>query len=309
MHNLYWKTSGQIYSLIEKPFKSEADLEKYLFDNQEILGGDIYIIHRQIRTGSREGIPDMLGVDQDSRICILELKNHEADEDILPQALSYAMWADTNPDSIKAIWLESADKPDDIEIDWDHLDIRVILIAPTFKNTVSRMADKIGYQIDLVEIRRYSFEDEEFLFVEYVTAEPQRKAITTKVKEDWDWERYQQQHGDEATEQFRSAVSAIAAMVDKYGWDLPHNINKSTTGFKLGNRVVFSVNWGGIYTWKIFMPLPPEAIEDYSAQNWRLKYYEKYRHAQFYPLNPSDPHIEELEPYFVTAYKYISGTR
>ncbi len=65
-------------------------------------------------------------VDCDARICIIELKNDEASEDILPQALGYAICAETNPDSIRAIWLESKQKPEDIEIDWDKLDIRVI---------------------------------------------------------------------------------------------------------------------------------------------------------------------------------------
>ena len=59
-------------------------------------------------------------MDQDSRACILELKNEEAGEDILPQALRYAIWAETNPDSIKAIWLESKRKPEGIELDWEN---------------------------------------------------------------------------------------------------------------------------------------------------------------------------------------------
>jgi hypothetical protein len=61
MRNLYWKSQGQTRTLAEKPFATEAELEEYVFHNQEILG-DISIIYRQIRTGSRQGIPDMLGV-------------------------------------------------------------------------------------------------------------------------------------------------------------------------------------------------------------------------------------------------------
>jgi len=144
MLNLYWKSGEQTRSLIEKPFPSERDFEKYIFDNQDILGGDVFIIRRQIRTGSKQGIPDMLGVDQDARVCIIELKNQEAGDDTLPQALSYAIWAETNPDSIKAICLESKQRPEDIEIDWDKLEIRVILAAPSFSSTVPRMAGKIG---------------------------------------------------------------------------------------------------------------------------------------------------------------------
>jgi hypothetical protein len=119
MQNLYWKTTGQTRTLIEKPFQTEAEMEKYIFDNQDLLG-DVSVTYRQIRTGQKQGIPDMLGVDQDARVCLIELKNQPADEDILPQALGYAIWAETNPDSIKAIWLESKRKPENIEIQPGH---------------------------------------------------------------------------------------------------------------------------------------------------------------------------------------------
>jgi hypothetical protein len=309
MLNLYWKSSGQTRSLIEKPFKSEAEFEKYIFENQDILG-DIYIIHRQIRTGSKQGIPDMLGVDQDARICIVELKNEEADESILPQALGYAIWAETNPDSIKAIWLESKRKPEDVEIDWDSLDIRVILIAPSFKSTVPRMAGKMGYTINLFQVRRYCFEEDEFLAVEVVEDKPQPKVSTTKTMGDWDWEYYESEHGKEATAQFHQAVDAVAALVARMGWDLPYNLNKYYTGFKLGNKVVFSVNWGGTYAWKVNIKLPREAAERFQGQDWEFQTYDQtFRNAIFRPLHPESPGIEELEPLFVEAYKYISGTK
>src|SRR5271157_3119898 len=140
MTNLYWKTKNGTLALDPKPFKTEAEFEQYIFDNQDMLGGDITIIYRQIRTGSKQGIADMIAVDQDSRLCIIEVKNVEADESILPQALGYAVWAESNPDSLRAIWLESKSRPDSIQIDWDKLELRIILIAPSFKNTVLNMA-------------------------------------------------------------------------------------------------------------------------------------------------------------------------
>jgi len=310
MLNLYWKSREQTRSLVEKPFKSEAELERYIFDNQEILGGDIYIIHRQIRTGARRGIPDMLGVDQDSRVCILELKNGEADEDILPQALGYAIWAETNPDSIKAIWLESKEKPEGIEVDWDNLDIRIILVAPSFKSTVPRMAGKIGYPVDLVRVRRYCFEEEEFLAVEVLEDTSQRKVSTTKVMEGWDWEFYESEHGKEATAQFRSVVEAVAALVAEQGWELPYNLNKYYTGFKLGNRVVFSVAWGGTYAWNLRFKLPEDLAKGFKGQLWEFQRYDSSFHeAVFRPLKPDSPDIVELKPLFIEAYQYISGRR
>jgi hypothetical protein len=41
--------------------------------------------------GNKQNIPEMLGGNLDSKICIIEMKNVEVGEDILPQVLSYAI--------------------------------------------------------------------------------------------------------------------------------------------------------------------------------------------------------------------------
>jgi hypothetical protein len=307
MQNLYWRTNDQTRTLIEKPFQTEAEMEKYIFDNQDLLG-DVSVIYRQVKTGQKQGIPDMLGADQDGRICIIELKNQLADENILPQVLGYAIWAETNPDSIKAIWLESKDRPENIVIDWDNLDIRVILIAPSFKNTVPRMAIKMGYPIDLFQIKRYSFEDNEFIAVEVVEEAPQLKITTTKGVTSWDWDYYESEHGKDATQQFRQAVEAIDAFVKKQGWNLPHNLNKYYTGFKLGNRVVFNVAWGGTKAWKLKFKLPKEIISGFKGKHWEFQNYDDaFGEAIFRPLKSQSPDISELQDFFLEAYKRVSG--
>lgn len=308
--NLYWKNDAKFQNLVETPFASERELEAYIFDNQEILGGDISIIHRQIRTGSKQGIPDMLGVDQDANACIVELKNVEADEDILPQSLSYAIWAETNPDSIKAIWLESKHKPDDIELDWDNLDIRIILVAPSFKATVPRMVGKIGYRVDLIEVRRYVYEGNEFVLVENLETAPGPRAKTTKVLGDWDWDYYEEKHGAAATAQFRKAVGNVEAFAQRQGWSLPFNLNKDYTGFKLGNRVVIAIGWAGSKAWNIQLKLPEDFDHGFQGEFWEFQRYDSAFHNALYrTLNPDDPNIEELEPLLLAAYEYVSGRK
>lgn len=73
MLNLFWKSDKQIKSLLAKPFTNEDEFEVFLYKNPEFLQ-DIFILKRQVQTGSKQGILDMLGIDQDSRICIIELK-------------------------------------------------------------------------------------------------------------------------------------------------------------------------------------------------------------------------------------------
>jgi hypothetical protein len=317
MLNLYWKTNGQTRNLIDKPFPSETELEDFIDKNQDLLG-DVYVFSRQVITGQKQGIPDMLGVDQDGRICIIELKNQTAEESILPQALGYAIWVETNPDSIKAIWLEHKHKQKNIVIDldeldkklnWDKLEIRAILIAPSFKLTVPRMAPKMGYRIELVQIRRYAFEDNEFVSVEIIEEAPQPKIISTKTGKKWDWEFYESEHGKEATGQFQKTVELIAAYAKKQGWELPSNINKYYTGFKLGSKVVFSVGWGGTRAWKIYMKLPKDLASGFKGKNWEFQAYnDVFGEAVFRPLNPQHPSVTELEGFFLEAFKRVSGT-
>jgi hypothetical protein len=307
MLNLYWKSDAKMRTLIEKPFASEMALEVYLYTNEDLLD-DVSIIHRQIRTGNNQGIPDMLGVDQDGRVCILELKNVEADEDILPQALGYAIWAETNPDSIKAIWLESESKPEDIEIDWDNLDIRVILVAPGFKETVPRMVGKIGYDVDLVQLQRFCFDDQEFMLVDVLEEPEPTKIVTTKPKGDWDWDYYASEHGQEATAQFRRMLEAVNAYVQQQGWGLPYNLNKNYAGFKLGNRLVFSVAWGGTYAWQLRLKIPEAIAETFQGEDWEFpRYSEQFKEAIFRPVDPENTDVRELAPFLDAAYENISG--
>jgi len=105
MADLFWKTSKGVKALLATPFKSEEELERIVFENSELLE-DIFLLKRQVRGGSKSGIPDIIGIDSDGNICILEMKNCAVDAAIIPQVLQYAFWAESNPDSIKSLWLE-----------------------------------------------------------------------------------------------------------------------------------------------------------------------------------------------------------
>ncbi len=309
MLTLYWKTNGQTRNLLAKPFKSEAEFEAYVFNNPELLG-DVYILHRQIRTGNKQGIPDMLGVDQDARICIIEMKNIEVGEEILPQVLGYAIWADTNPDSIRAIWLESQNKPEDIEIEWDNLEIRVIIVAPAFSPSLPRMAAKIGYPIELVKIQRFGFEEkDEFLIADVIEEQPSQRVSTTKVMGDWTWEFYEKEHGKDAVVNFHRVVDNIAEFVKRNKWELPYNLNKYYTGFKLGNKVVFSVGWAGTHAWHVRAKISEEDAKGFQGKNWEFQRYDTpFNEAVFRPKNKSFD-IDELAPILTLAYHRVSGTK
>ena len=164
MANLFWKTKEGTKSLLSTPFKSEEEFEKLIFNTPEILE-DIFLIKRQIRGGNKSGIPDIVGIDNDGNICIVEMKNVTVDATIIPQVLQYAFWAETNPDSIKSLWLEADDKPDDLVISWDDCKVRIVVIAPKILSSSLDIVEKINYQVDLIEVSRWIEGDNQLLFV------------------------------------------------------------------------------------------------------------------------------------------------
>ena len=134
MANLFWKTKQGTKVLLATPFKTEDEFEKLIFETPEILE-DIFLIKRQIRGVSKSGIPDIVGIDNDGNICIVEMKNINVDASIIPQVLQYAFWAETNPDSVKSLWLEYENKPDELSISWDSFQVRIIVIAPSISRS------------------------------------------------------------------------------------------------------------------------------------------------------------------------------
>ena len=139
----------------------------------------------------------MIGIDKDCRVCVIELKNRPVTAEVLPQVLGYAIWAETSPDSVKNLWLESKEKPEGVEVDWDNMEIRIIVVGPSFESNVLKLASKIEYQIDLLKIQRFTFEEDDFLLVEVLEEEIQPRAGTTKTLVTYDREFYESFHGKE----------------------------------------------------------------------------------------------------------------
>jgi hypothetical protein len=149
---------------LSTPFKNEEEFEKIVFETPEILE-DIFLIKRQVRGGKKSGIPDIVGIDNDGNVCIIEMKNVTVDPSIISQVLEYAFWAETNPDSIKTLWLESKEKPEDININWDGFQVRIIVIAPGIRRSTLSIVERINYQVDLIEIRRWMRDNDQLLLV------------------------------------------------------------------------------------------------------------------------------------------------
>ena len=230
MANLFWKTKDGTKSLLATPFKTEEEFEKLIFKTPEILE-DIFLIKRQIRGGNKDGIPDIIGIDNDGNICIVEMKNVTVDASIIPQVLEYAFWAETNPDSIKSLWLETDEKPDDLSISWDDFKVRIIVIAPQILSSTLDIVDKINYQVDLIEVNRWIEGDNQLLFVKKLEKD-ERKSKYKPVTglETYDEEFYSKEYNKESAKKFIKYVHEVERIVAEKNWNLETKFNKHYCG-------------------------------------------------------------------------------
>lgn len=307
MPNLFWRSKdGTTINLAETPFKSEDEFERYVYDVGEILS-EIFILSRQVKTPSRRDVPDIVGVDKENNVVIIEFKNKPVDEDIIPQVLRYAIWAETNPDSIRALWLEAKDVPDDININWDNLSVRIIIMAPIIPATVLRLVNKINYEVDLLEVQRFAAEGDEFILVNEREPETSPRRKITKGTPEYNREFYEEHHNDQSVEMFFAVSERIDELVSNRNWPLEKKFNKGHISYKHGFFNVFGLTWLGSKSFALFFKVSKETVDQYQSSNWKPYRYEADWKEVLYKIDSVDVPLEELESLFEAAYGNVVG--
>ena len=304
MANLFWKTRKGTQALLDKPFKTEEEFEKTVFNTAELLK-DIFLLKRQVRGGNKVGIPDIVGVDSEGNVCIVEMKNTEVDADIIPQVLQYAFWAETNPDSIKSLWLECGDKPDDIEINWDKLQVRILIIAPTICRSTLDLVNRITYPVDLIEVKRWVEGDNEFLLVNRLEpdAASTRKRPVSGARV-YDETFYKGERNSKSVDEFLRYARELEALVQKQGWNLEMKFNRGYCGFKAGFFNAFGISWWGTKSFGFFAKLTKAEADRLQPRG--SGYSERWKEA-YYPIEPGKTKAVDLLPVFKYAYEKLAG--
>lgn len=304
MANLFWKTKDGTKSLVSTGFKTEEEFEKLVFETPEILE-DIFLLKRQIRGGAKSGIPDIVGIDNDGNICIVEMKNVVIDASIISQVLQYAFWAESNPDSIRALWLECANKPDGLSISWDTSQVRIVVIAPAIRPSTLDIVKKIDYPVDLIEINRWVEADNQLLLVRKL--EPEEKK--GKVKpihglQIYDEDYYKQQYNKESVKYFMKYVNEVEKIIHEKGWGLETKFNKHYCAFNAGFFNVFGIQWIGTKTFAFFIKLSEDEAK--ASDIIMTKYESLWKQATYY-IDPQKTKTNDFIKLFEMAYKKRTG--
>lgn len=302
--NLLWKRSEGTLSLLATPFKTEEEFERTVFETQEILE-DIFLLKRQIRGGNKPGIPDIIGIDNDGNVCIIEMKNVDVDASIIPQVLQYAFWAESNPDSIKSLWLECENRPESLSISWDSFGVRIIVIAPRILRSTLDIVEKINYPVDLVEVNRWAEGDNSFFLV--TRLEPEKKPSKVKSVTGmtvYDEEFYKREYNKNSAVQFIKYAKELEELVKAQGWALEIKFNKYYCGFKAGFFNAFGIQFVGCKTFAYFFKLSEKEAKGFSIP--MTKYEPQWKQATYY-IEPGKTKTKDYLPLFEMAYKRLSG--
>lgn len=304
MANLFWKTKSGVSALLATPFKTENEFEKIIFESSEILE-DIFLLKRQIRGGGKPGIPDIIGIDSDGNICIIEMKNKKVDASIFPQVLQYAFWAERNPDSIKSLWLEKEEKPDDLEIGWDSLQVRILIIAPSIHRSTLGLVNKINYQIDLIEVKRWVEGNNQFMLVNKLEDEDKEGRIKpVSGLQTYNESFYKSHYNKKSAESFMEYIREVEKLVQSQGWPLETKFNKFYCGFKAGFFNAFGIKWIGSKTFAFFFKLPKEDAERIKKN---MNRYEHLWKEAVYYIDPSKTKVSDFKRLFEAAFKRLTG--
>ena len=304
MANLFWKTDGETKSLLSTPFKTEEEFEKEIFNTQEILE-DIFLIKRQVRGGNKSGIPDIVGIDNDGNVCIIEMKNITVDASIIPQVLQYAFWAETSPDSIKSLWFECDNKPDDLSISWDRFQVRIIIIAPSILRSTLDIVEKINYQVDLIEVKRWvEGKNSLFLVNKLETEQKSFRPKQTTGLQIYDEDFYKKEYNKKSASEFIKYANELERFIKKKEWSLELKFNKHYCGFKAGFFNAFGIKWVGTKTFAFFFKISEE--EAIKGKIQMTKYDSQWKEAVYY-IEPSKTKICDYEPLIEMAYKKLTG--
>ena len=304
METLIIKNKANTKSLAQTLFKSEEEFEKLVFSTPELLA-DIFLIKRQIRGGNKAGIPDIIGIDEDGNICIIEMKNTTVDSDIIPQVLGYAIWAEKYPDSIKSLWLECEDRPEDYEVDWDDTEIRIVIIAPKILHSTLEFVNKIDYSVDLFEVRQYLENDIQYLFLNKLEAEQNTKRIKPiRGLTEYNEEVYKKIYNPQSVSEFIKYTEQVEKIIESKNWNLQTKYNKKYCTFKFGFTNVFGVHWIGKKSFSFRIK-----ISQKDAQNIGIKMtkYSDRKKIAIYNIEPNVTNTDDFINLFELAYKNVLG--
>jgi len=141
----------------------ESELEQIIKNRISLIEEELQVVDNQINT--YRGPLDILAVDKDGTLVVMELKVVESD-DMLMQAIDYYDWIRENVDTLRRMY--EARK---ININYKKIP-RIILVAPSFSESLIRRARYINIDISLYQFKQIEMAGKQGILFEQVPIPP-----------------------------------------------------------------------------------------------------------------------------------------
>jgi len=301
------KDKNESINLNELEVHPEETIEKIIFETKNIFP-DVYLLKRQLSTYTKEDRIDLVGLDNENNILIIEIKDEMVDENVIPQVMRYAFWVETHPDAIKSIWLEQKNKPEDFNFDWEkEFNIKIVIIGPSFKPSVQKLINKINYEVELIEFKKFSDNEKDYIFLNKLMIIEEKAVRPISTLREYNLEFYKKTRNSKSAEEFWKLADKLEKYVKNKGWNLVRSNNKHYISFKYGFPIVFGITFIGSKTFCLFFKIPKESVEKIKIEGYELFRYEDEWKQALYKIEDSDVDLTKFDALFEKSYKYISG--
>jgi hypothetical protein len=203
------------------------------------------------------------------------------------------------------MWLEHPSKPDDLVVAWEQLQIRILVIAPSILRSTLDIVDKINYEVDLIEVKRWVEGDNQLLLVNKLEVEEKKGRIKpVRGLSTYDGAFYSSHYNKNSAVEFVRYCNEVEQLIRKRGWALETKFNQSYCGFKAGFFNAFGVKWVGTKTFGFFFKITEQEAAKFKIP---MTKYEKQWKEVVYNIDPAKTKVKNFAPLFAFAYGKLTG--
>jgi hypothetical protein len=201
------------------------------------------------------------------------------------------------------LWLEATDRPEGLEVNWEEYEVRILVIAPSIDRSTLEHVTKINYQVDLIEIAKWSEGKQSWLLVNKLEATPSKKVRPVSGLKVYDQSVYGSIFNPKSVPGFLKVSKAVQDFCVKNKWPVEGKYNKNYYGCKIGNSIVFGVKWIGSRSYGLFFKVPEPYARKTRVPGYKMHKYEKPWHQAVFQVTGDNLQLKRFKQLYQTALK------
>jgi len=312
---------GKLIEYTKTPVSTEFEIHDFIEKHPKILGKNIFIIGREVRTVDGNFI-DLLGLNHNGDTIIIEIKKDQTPRKVIAQILEYAEWVSntTGSDELNKIakikhlndfpslWKKYESEFGEIPDFNEHQQLFIVAekIDPITEK-LARYLRKNGIDIFCVELNFYEKDGHRFCNTKMIVGK--EKAIIPDSLDDkdvnYDWKYYSERRGwsDEGITKMKELVKGIFELGNKESWEIDLKFNQRYCAIqtKNGHNIFVLKERNGL----IRIELPAFRKKDESPQsslNWKWSESQSFWEGNF--SLSEIPTINDIQEILKNAYNF-----